>query len=357
MIPVTKPYLPSKEEYQQHLHGIWEREWLTNNGLLVQKLENSLSNYLDVKSCLYVSNGTIAIQLAIKATGLSGEVITTPFSYIATTSSLVWENCVPIFVDIDSETFNIDPSKIEQAITHKTTGILATHVFGNPCDIDAITNIAKKYDLTVIYDAAHCFGTSYQSKSVFEFGDICTTSFHATKLFHSIEGGAVFCNNESLFKRMYYMRNFGHDGPEKFNGVGINAKNSEFHAAMGLCILDHMNLIMKTRKAQWEEYYEQLHKLPVNFQKKLDQSEPNYSYFPLVFESEATTLRIKKSLENKQIFTRRYFYPSLNTLDYTRGVAPISESISSRILCLPLYHTLTVEDQNKVITSIIEQFK
>ena len=231
MINVTKPFLPEIEEYITYLRGIWDRNWLTNNGPLVNDLELKLKEYLNVKHLLYLGNGTIALQIAIKALGLKGEIITTPFSYVATTSAIVWEGCDPVFADIDKDTFNIDPAKIEQAITDKTTGILATHVFGNPCDIDAIQKIAVKHNLKVIYDAAHCFGTHYKGKSVYNYGDVSTASFHATKLFHTIEGGAVITNNAELLKKMAYMRNFGHETAETFAGVGINGKNSEFHAA------------------------------------------------------------------------------------------------------------------------------
>jgi dTDP-4-amino-4,6-dideoxygalactose transaminase len=248
MIPVTKPFLPPLEEYSKLVEDIWQRQWLTNNGPLVNELELKLKDYLNIDHLLFVSNGTIALQLAIKALGLSGEIITTPFSYVATTSSIVWEGCKPIFVDIDEKSLNIDPKKIEQAITQETTAILATHVYGNPCDIDAIDAIAEKHDLKVIYDAAHCFGTTYKNKSIFLYGDISTTSFHATKLFHTTEGGAVFTKDPELLKIMSYMRNFGHDGPEKFQGLGINAKNSEFHAAMGLVNLKHIPAILDKRK-------------------------------------------------------------------------------------------------------------
>lgn len=352
MIPVTKPFLPPKKEYQLLLDGIWDREWLTNYGPLVQQLESELKAYLGTESCLYVSNGTIAIQLAIKAAALSGEVITTPFSYVATTSSIVWENCTPVYVDIDPHTLNIDPAKIEQSITDKTTGILATHVFGNPCDIDAIAKIATKHNLTVIYDAAHCFGTTFKGKSVFEFGDISTASFHATKLYHTVEGGGVFTNNEAMLSRMFYMRNFGHDGPEKFNGIGINAKNSEYHAAMGLCMLPYMKEVLERRKDQYEYYRREFESCPVTLQQLHPESEINYSYFPVLFASEETALQVKESLEQHQIFTRRYFYPSLNTLSYVDGKAPVSESVSKRILCLPMYHTLSYEDQKMIIQNI-----
>ncbi|TVP43483.1 MAG: aminotransferase class I/II-fold pyridoxal phosphate-dependent enzyme, partial [Mongoliibacter sp.] len=237
MIPVTKPFSPPIEEYKKYIDEIWERNWYTNNGPLVNQLEKDLKQYLGVSEVAFVSNGTIAIQIALKALGIHKKVITTPFSYVATTSSLVWEGCEPVFADIDSNTLNIDPLKIEELIDEDTQAILATHCFGNACEIDQIEKIAHKHGLKVIYDAAHCFGTKYKGESIFNFGDISTTSFHATKLFHTIEGGAIFSGNKELRKKVSFLRNFGHDGPEKFNGVGINGKNSEFHAAMGLCNL------------------------------------------------------------------------------------------------------------------------
>jgi dTDP-4-amino-4,6-dideoxygalactose transaminase len=242
MIPVTKPFSPPIAEYTKLLEGVWERHWFTNNGPLVNELELQLKTYLNLPHLLFLNNGTIALQIAIKALELKGDIITTPFSYVATTSSIVWEGCNPVFVDIDPQTLNIDPTKIEAAIKPNTTAILATHVYGNPCDIDAIQKIADKYKLKVIYDAAHCFGTLYKGKSVFAYGDISTTSFHSTKLFHTVEGGAVFTMNPDLLKKLSYLRNFGHEGPEHFAEVGINGKNSEFHAAMGLCNLKYQTI-------------------------------------------------------------------------------------------------------------------
>jgi dTDP-4-amino-4,6-dideoxygalactose transaminase len=224
MIQVTQPFSPPIEEYEKFLQGIWERNWFTNNGPLVKELEQSLKKYLGSEHLLFLGNGTIAIQIAIKALGLRGEIITTPFSYVATTSSIVWEGCSPVFADINPKTLNIDPAAIESAITDKTTAILATHVYGNPCDIEAIDQIASKHSLKVIYDAAHCFGSKYKGQSVFSFGDVSTTSFHATKLFHTIEGGAVFTNDKDVLQKMSFMRNFGHNGPEDFAEVGINGK-------------------------------------------------------------------------------------------------------------------------------------
>lgn len=353
MIPVTKPFLPQREEFNKYIDGIWHRQWLTNNGPLVNELELRLKEYLHLDHMLYLSNGTVAIQIALKALGISKEVITTPFSYVATTSSLVWEGCKPVYVDIDPFTLNIDPTKIEAAITEQTQAILATHCFGNPCDVEAIDHIAKKHNLKVIYDAAHCFGTKYNDKSIFQWGDVSTSSFHATKLFHTIEGGAVFTKNPELLKKMSFLRNFGHDGAENFNGIGINAKNSEFHAAMGLCNLNHIDLIKETRKEQCFYYDSLLENLNHRRPQVLSKGESNYSYYPVVFESEQLCLKTKLELEKYEIFPRRYFYPSLSSLDYTHtSDMIISDDISTRILCLPLFYDLTKEEQ-KYISRIL----
>ncbi|MBU3677771.1 MAG: aminotransferase class I/II-fold pyridoxal phosphate-dependent enzyme, partial [Chitinophagaceae bacterium] len=254
MIPVTKPFAPPIQEYTKLLEGVWQRNWFTNNGPLVNDFELKIKKKLNLPHFLFTGNGTIAIQLAIKALNLKGKIVTTPFSYVATTSSIAWENCTPVFADIDPATFNIDPTQIEQFIDRETTAILATHCFGNPCAITAIEQIAQKHGLKVIYDAAHAFGTTYKGKSVFAYGDISTTSFHATKLFHTIEGGGLFTMNPDLLRTMAYMRNFGHDGPEHFVGLGINGKNSEFHAAMGLLNLHYVDEIMEKRKELYLNY-------------------------------------------------------------------------------------------------------
>jgi len=354
MINVNKPFLPPIEIYQSYLEGIWKRNWLTNNGPLVNELERKLKDYLDISNLLFLNNGTIAIQLAIKALDLEGEVITTPFSYVATTSAIVWENCKPIFADIDKFSFNIDPDSIEKVISSKTTGILATHVFGNPCEIEQIERIAQKHNLKVIYDAAHCFGSRFQGKSVFTFGDISTTSFHATKLFHTTEGGAVFTNQKELLKKLAYMRNFGHDGPDNFHGLGINGKNSEFHAAMGLSNFDFIPKILNSRRAIYEYYKERLTGFPVQYQTIQTNSEYNYAYFPIVFESEDRLLSVVKKLNANWIYPRRYFYPSLNTLNYVGNQeTPISVDISKRILCLPLYFGLSKEEVD-IICNLIK---
>ena len=344
MINVTKPFLPPIEEYEKYLKGIWGRVWLTNNGPLVNELEMTLKEYLKVNHFLYLNNGTIAIQIAIKALGLKGEIITTPFSYVATTSSIVWEGCTPVFADIDPLTLNIDPTKIEAAITDKTSAILATHVYGNPCDIDAIAAIAQKHNLKVIYDAAHCFGTKYKGKSVFAYGDVTTASFHATKVFHTIEGGGVFTNDPELLKTMSLMRNFGHNGPDRFEGVGINGKNSEFHAAMGIVNLKWADKILESRRAQSERYDKKLSGLNVS-RIKYDPNDFNYSYYPIIFETEAQTLKAIEKLHANWIYPRRYFYPSLNSLKYVNAVEmPVSESICKRVICLPLYYELANEE-------------
>jgi dTDP-4-amino-4,6-dideoxygalactose transaminase len=344
MINVTKPFLPPREEYDKYIDGIWNRNWLTNNGPLVNELELRLKSYLGLDHLIYVSNGTIALQIAIKALELKGEVITTPFSYVATVSSIVWENCQPVFVDIDRETLNIDPNKIEETITKNTTAILATHVFGNPCDVIAIKNIADRFGLKVVYDAAHCFGTKINNKTVYECGDVSSTSFHATKLFHTVEGGALFTKSPDLLKRMSHMRNFGHVTPTEFDEVGINAKNSEFHAAFGLINLKYIDSIIERRKILSEYYDNSLKTL--NYQKILigTNVQYNYSYYPIILESEAHLMKAVEILNNHLIYPRRYFYPSLNKISYTSGEMPVSESISSRILCLPLYHDLQFAD-------------
>ena len=345
MINVTKPFLPPIEQYQDYVQQIWDRNWLTNNGPLVNELELRLKEYLNVDHLLFLNNGTIALQIAIKALQLKGEIITTPFSYVATTSSIVWEGCTPVFVDIDPGTLNIDPAKIEAALTENTSAIIATHTYGNPCDIDAIQAIAKKHGLKVIYDAAHCFGTKYKGKTVFGYGDISTTSFHATKIFHSIEGGAVFTTDPELLKKMAYMRNFGHNGPVDFAELGINGKNSEFHAAMGIINLKYVNAILENRKIQFERYLEWMKYLKATTIQFTADSQFNYAYYPVIFESEAALIKAMEILNGHLIFPRRYFFPTLNNLAYVKNShTPVGDEISSRVLCLPLYYKLSVEE-------------
>lgn len=347
MISITKPFLPPKEKVYALLDDVWKRNWLSNNGPLVNELELRLKDYLSLQHLLYLSNGTIALQIAIKTLGLKGEIITTPFSYVATTSSIVWEGCTPVFVDVDQDTLNIEPNLIESAITSNTSAILATHVYGIPCDMEAISNIAKSHNLKVIYDAAHCFGTKYKGKSIFEWGDISTTSFHATKLFHTVEGGAVFTQDSDLLKRMAYIRNFGHDGPDRFNGIGINGKNSEFHAAMGLVNLLYIDDILHRRNQQHQWYDHALSNLQhQKVQLKDKNCQWNHAYYPILLPSEDLLVKMVQELEKNWIYPRRYFYPILSKLDYVHNYCslPIAEDASRRILCLPLYHDLGQEE-------------
>jgi dTDP-4-amino-4,6-dideoxygalactose transaminase len=344
-IQVNQPFLPPQAEYTAHLNGIWDRIWLTNNGPLVLELEAALRQKLGVSHLSYVTNGTIAIQLALKALDIQGEVITTPFSYVATTSSIVWESCTPVFADIHPGTWNLDPASIETRITPNTSAILLTHVFGNPCDIDAIEILANKHGLKVIYDAAHCFGSLYKGKSVFGFGDITTTSFHATKLFHTIEGGAVFTRNSELLQKINFHKNFGHNGPTRFECVGINGKNSEFHAAMGIVNLNYVDDIMSKYEAMYRLYKEILSDTGLVFQEINADGRSNCSYMPVLFRSESQMLAVKEFLETHNIFTRRYFYPALTDLPYcSAGKLPVASDVSARILCLPFYYNLGMED-------------
>lgn len=354
MINVTKPYLPPKDEYFKLLDRIWENNWLTNNGPMVLELESNLKTYLKTENLLYTTNGTIALQIAIKALNLSGEIITTPFSYVATTSSVVWEGCKPVFVDIEKDTYNIDHDIIEEAITKKTSAILATHVFGNPCEVEEIEKIAKKHDLKVIYDAAHCFGVKYKGKSILSYGDISCISFHATKLFHTVEGGAVCTDSYELNYRLSKLRNFGHHGEAVFDGIGINGKNTEFHAAMGLANFQYIDDILKKRKEQYLYYKSKLERTEIVFQRISDKTDYNYTYFPVVFKDEKQLLKVRKALEDQKIYPRRYFYPSLSDLDYVdKFDTQISDNIASRILCLPIYHTLSIEEQDMICQTIL----
>ncbi len=352
-ITVTKTFFPPIEEYQQQLQRIWENQWLTNRGNLVLELENNLKNHLRVSNIIAMTNGTLPIQIALKLFGNGGEIITTPFSYVATTSSIVWENCTPVFVDIHPEYLTIDETKIEAAITPKTTAILTTHVYGNPCNVEVIEQIAKKHHLKVIYDAAHSFGVTYKNKSIFNYGDVSTCSFHATKLFHTGEGGAIFCQDEKIYHELFYRHNFGHNGPLDFYGVGINAKISELQAAMGLTVLPHINFIIAERKKVVDFYNTHLDFNKLKKLKIREHTQWNYSYYPVIFESEEKLLEIQQKLMDNNIVPRRYFNPALNTLPYVEFKSmPIAEDIAKRVLCLPLYVGLT-EKELKLIIGLI----
>lgn len=357
MIPVTKPFLPAKEEYQKYFDGIWHRRWLTNMGPLASELEMKLKEHLDVKHLLFVTNGTVALQMAIKALNLSGEIITTPFSFVATTSCIVWESCKPVFADIDEQTLNIDPEKIERAITAKTTAILATHVYGNPCDVIAIQKIADKHNLKVIYDGAHAFGVKIGGKSIFDYGDITTCSLHATKLYHTIEGGLIITKDANLLKKLAYIRNFGFDGPEAFAELGINGKNSEFHAAMGLANLDVIKQIHENRRILCERYDEKLKGFKAIKPLWHQNASQNYAYYPVILESEELLHKSMEILTAHEIFVRRYFYPSLaSLLPYLEPVKmPITDNIAIRVICLPLYHDLSVEEVDLICRLLLRK--
>lgn len=353
-INVTEVFLPPQEEYNQLLKRVWESKWLTNRGQLVLDLETNIKDKLAVNSNIVITtNGTIPIQIALKALGKKGEIITTPFSYVATTSAIIWENCTPVFVDIHPEYLTIDETKIEEAITVNTTAILATHVYGNPCEIDVIKKIAKKYNLKVIYDAAHCFGVKYKNQSIFDYGDVSTCSFHATKIFHTGEGGAIFAGDEKLFNQLYHSHNFGHNGALEFHGLGINGKISELQAAMGLAVLPHIDYIIGKRKKVVDYYNNNLNITNIQSLKVREHTEWNYSYYPLIFETSSKLLQVQEALVKQNVYTRRYFYPSLNKLPYvTYKNMPIAESVSSRILCLPLYVGLHLNDLEKIVSTI-----
>lgn len=353
MINVTKSYLPPIEEYNSYLKGLWESRWLTNRGILVQQLEKEICSKLNLEHLLYVSNGTIAIQMAIKVLELTGEIITTPFSYVATTTSILWENCTPVFCDINNSDFCINADEIESHITSKTSAILATHVYGIPCDVEKIEKIAKKHNLKVIYDAAHAFGVKYNGKSIFSYGDISTCSFHATKVFHTVEGGSIVCNIPTLREKLSLYHSFGHIGDDYYS-MGVNGKNSEFHAAMGLCIIKVIDKLISLRK-EVAEKYDRLLNLNKLLKPQINKNtEYNYSYYPVVFESEKVLLTVKDNLVKIGINSRRYFYPSLNKLPYLKNqnVCSVSEDISKRVLSLPLYPELENENIEKISFTI-----
>lgn len=363
MIPVTKPYLPSREKFDKYVDGIYEREWLTNNGPLVQELTKRLEEYLGVENLLLVSNGTLALQIAYRAlniqetvSGKPAEAITTPFTFVATSSSLKWEGIEPVFADIDPDTWCLDPNKIEPAITEQTKAIVPVHVFGNACDVEAIEEIGNKHNLKVIYDAAHAFGVNYKGESLLKQGDAATLSFHATKLFHSIEGGAIIFKRKEDLEIAKKMISFGITGPDTIEELGINAKMNEFQAGMGLCILDDIELVKHGRLKVTEHYNRYLSGKVVQ-QKTQTNTTFNYSYYPIVLESQEQVIRLMKVLKSEEITARRYFYPSLDLIEaFSKGKQFCYESkyLSERILCLPLYCGLDEETVEKISNEVIK---
>lgn len=311
-----------------------------------------MSTFLCVQHFHYVTNGTIALQLALAALDISdGEIITTPFSYVATTSSILWERCEPVFVDIEANNFTIDPDKIEKAITPHTKAIMAVHVFGYACDVDKIQAIADKHGLKVIYDGAHAFASRYKGKSLLDYGDISTCSFHATKLFHTVEGGACIVKNKAISDKLELQKRFGHH-IDNHHCLGINAKQSEFHAAMGLSNFPYISQIIAGRK-RVSDLYDTLLNGYVQRPKTQTDLEYNYAYYPVLFQSEDELLKVFAALHQNDIYPRRYFYPSLNKLPYISGQScSVSEDISSRIACLPLYPDLSSQNIKQICNII-----
>lgn len=357
MINVTKTFLPELSEYTSYLEKIWTNGQVTNEGQFVKELESKLKDFLGVKHAIYVSNGTIALQIAIKALELKGKIITTPFSYCATANSIIWEGCEPIFSDINEESLTCEVEDIEKVFTKEVKAILTTHVYGNASKLEQLASFAKENQIPLIFDGAHCFGVKYNGKSIFEYGDISTCSFHATKIFHTIEGGAVFTNNDELAEKIRLLKSFGHRSDDYFL-PGINGKTSELHAAMGLVNLKHFERIKNHRKISSELYDNLLENNPNIKVFKWDvQIQKNYSYYPILLENEESTLALIKALNSNEIYPRRYFYPSLNTLDFIKYQScKVSEDIAKRIICLPLSAEIT-EEQIQQICSIINQKK
>ena len=354
-IYVTKSFLPPFEEYAEIVRKVWDNGILTNHGPCVKELEAKLKDFIGTQNLYYVTNGTIALQLALSALDITeGEIITTPFSYVATTSSILWERCKPVFVDIEPHNFTIDADKIEAAITPNTKAIIAVHVFGYACDVEKIQQIADKHGLKVIYDGAHAFASRYKGKSLLNYGDISTLSFHATKLFHTIEGGACIIKNKEVADKLDLRRRFGHTGDNHYS-LGINGKQSEFHAAMGLANFPYITDIINERKRVCNLYDNLLQGL-IKRPAAQEGLEYNYAYYPVVFKSEAELLKVFAALNAQDIYPRRYFYPSLNNLPYLSDTqfCPVSEDISSRIACLPLYPTLAEQDIEKICKIIKE---
>lgn len=347
MIRVSEPHLPDIHKFHKRVESIYKNKWLSNNGPLVQDLEAELSRYLKVKFLTLVTNGTLALNVAYKLFGLQGEVITTPFSFVATTSSLAWGGLRPVFADIKDTSLNLDPMCIREKITEKTSAILPVHVYGNPCNVEEIQKLGDTNDLKIIYDAAHAFGTKFKGQSVLNYGDCSILSFHATKLFHTIEGGAIIVRDEAAHQEVRKLINFGYSGQTNCK-VGINAKMNEFSAAMGLCVMEELDFIQEKREMLSKIYEDKLKDF-VRFPTFSEHGEKNFSYFPIILKGEEQLLRLMERLREKGVETRRYFYPSLNMLPYVDdGSCPISEEVSKRTLVLPLHTGLEMRDVQKI---------
>jgi dTDP-4-amino-4,6-dideoxygalactose transaminase len=365
MITVTKSDLPPIDKYLEYLKKIWASSWLTNDGELVQLLTKKLEDYLKVKNLVLMSNGTLTLQIALKALGIKGEVITTPFTFAATTNVLFWEGLTPVFADIDADTYNIDPVDVEKKITDKTTAILAVHVYGNPCYVEQLQAVAQRHNLKIIYDAAHAFGVEYHDDPVVCFGDASTLSFHATKVFNTIEGGAVISSDDAVFEKLKLMRNHGIKSESEVVLPGINAKMNEFQAAMGLCNIDLVDEAISQRKKLYEHYIERLSDLSIHFQ-KIVASKYNFSYMPILFDTAQERDSIYSLLVEKNIKPRKYFYPLTVNFDYFKEKTDYSvekcglgtaAAVADRILCLPLYPSLEISTVDYIANLIEENHK
>jgi dTDP-4-amino-4,6-dideoxygalactose transaminase len=355
MIEVTKTYLPHPDKYYKNIENCFKTSIVSNGGLNVQLLEERLADYLNVKNIILVANGTLGLLVAYKALELRNEIITTPFSFNATAGSIYWGGLSPVFADIDKSTFNISVDEIKKNININTSAIVPVHAFGNACNVEEIEKIARDNNLKLIYDAAQAFGVNFKNQSILEYGDISVLSFHATKLFHTIEGGAIITKDAKMAKKIRSMINFGFSSPFMSTYNGINAKMSEFHAAMGLAVLDDIDYITKQRKKIWNSYFNNIN-APVRVQKLNSNSNYNYHYYPIVFKTKNEVLNAEKLLQLKGIKARRYFYPSLDSLDYfqitSKKKCHNSIEISSKILCLPIFPTLDESAQSLIIETI-----
>jgi dTDP-4-amino-4,6-dideoxygalactose transaminase len=359
MIQVTKTYLPSSNNYYKYIEKSFKSNQVTNDGPNVKSLEKRLAQYLNVKNIVLVANGTLALQLAYKALELDGQIITTPFSFNATAGSILWSGLTPVFSDIDIHTFNISEELIEKKITKNTSAIVPVHAFGNSCNVEKIDKIAKNYNLKVVYDAAQAFGVNYKGGSILKYGDASILSFHATKLFHTIEGGAIVTADSEVAKKIKSMINFGFTSPFTSTFNGINAKMSEFHAGMGLAVLDDIDYIFSERKKVWLKYFHEIN-APVCYQKLTLDASNNYHYFPIVFNNEIELLKIQKLLLKSGFNARRYFFPSLDTIGYfkisNKDQCSNSIDLSLKILCLPIFVGMNNDIQSKIIGIINEAF-
>lgn len=362
-IKVTQPLLPPLEQFLPYLQKIWESKWLTNNGDLHQELERELCNYLRVENLSLFTNGTLPLITALQALEIKGEVITTSYSFVATTHALWWNGIEPLFVDIDPVTLNIDPKKIEEAITPRTTAIMPVHVYGNPCDIEAIDKIAKKYNLKVIYDAAHAFGVTINGKSILEAGDISTLSFHATKTYNTAEGGATVCNSAELKKEIDYLKNFGFAGETTVLAPGINAKMDEIRSALGLLNLTIVDEAIAKRGKIAKLYREGLKQIEgISFMEDIPGVRHNYSYFPIFIDQNSYSLsrdQLYEKLKDNNIYGRRYFYPLISQFApylKLKSAAPANLPIAHRtadsVICLPMHHELEEQDVERIVEVI-----